>query len=357
MNRKPYAIALVLCLSSGLVLADQITLKNGDRVTGKVTKADEKTVIVKTESMGDVTISRAAIASLVTEEPLHVEMQGKSLLATVETTSEKEVRVKPTEAEAITAPVESVTAIRNDALQKAYLREVERTQHPRLNDFWKGFISFSLAGASGNSRTASYSTAAAASRIAGKNKMALYFNQVYATQSTVEPHGATASRISGGYRIDRDLSKRLFLFGTTDFDYDKFLGLDLRSVFGGGLGVHVWKSDRGFLDLGAGAVWNREKFSEGLVRNSGELLFNQEWGYTVLNRLKLSERIALYPNLTETGEYRVNFDLVASMPIYKWLEWNIGFSNRYLTNPPVGRRTNDLLYTTGIRFSFDQTTR
>ena len=58
--------------------------------------------------------------------------------------------------------------------------------------------------------------------------MGLYFNQLYATQSTTLPSGPTANRISGGYRIDRDLAPKLFVFGTADFDYDKFLSLDLR---------------------------------------------------------------------------------------------------------------------------------
>lgn len=356
MRITPVFITFCLLLSAGILAADQVTLKNGDRISGKITQADAKTVTVKTEFMGDVKIDRAAISGISTDAPLNVQLQDKTVAGKVETEG-AQVRIQTQDAGAITAPVEDVVAFRDDAAQKAYLREVERTRHPRLNDFWSGFISLNLAGASGNSRTNTFSTAAAAARIAGKNKMALYFNQVYATQSTVEPSGPTANRISGGYRIDRDISKRLFVFGTTDFDYDKFLSLDLRSVLGGGLGVHVWRSNRGFFDLGAGGVWNREKYADGLVRNSAEVLFTEELGYTVLNRLKLSQRMALYPNLSETGEYRLNFDLGASLPIYKWLEWNMGLSSRYLTNPPIGHKSNDLLYTTGIRLSFDQTKR
>ena len=48
------------------------------------------------------------------------------------------------------------------------------------------------------------------------------------------------------------------------------------------------------------------------------------------------------------------FDAGASMPIFKFLEWNIGFNDRYLSNPPIGRKKNDVLYTTGISISFAQ---
>lgn len=346
----------LFCILTLPAHADQVTLRNGDKLTGKVTTSDAATLTIKTEYAGDVKIKRDSIASITTEEPLNVELAGRTIVGSVAPApGEDKVTIQAPGAEAITAPLAEVAALRNDSFQRAYERERERNLHPRLNDFWQGFISFSMAGASGNAETATYSTSMAASRAAGKNKMALYFNQVYATQSTAEPFGATASRISGGYRIDRDVSRRLFMFGTTDFDYDRFLDLDLRSVFGGGLGVKVWKSDRGFLDFGSGGVFNREKFGSGLIRKSGELLINEELGLKVNSRLRLSQRMSFYPNLSDTGEYRLNLDTGASMPVFGWLEWNIGFSSRFLSNPPPGRQKNDLLYTTGIRLSFDQT--
>jgi putative salt-induced outer membrane protein YdiY len=330
---------LGVCVS--VLHADQVNLKNGDRITGSILNSDDTAIIVKTTYAGELKIARAEIATLSSETELYVTRKD-----------EKAAKAKLAQAEPA-----SFVAVREEAAQRAWEREQERLTNPRLNDFWSGFVAFSFANASGNSKTTSLATSASATRQAAKSKMALYFNQVYASQSTTLPFGQTANRLSGGYRIDRDLAPRLFVFGTTDFDYDRFLSLDLRSVLGGGLGFHAWKSKNGFLDLGAGAVWNREKFADGVLRNSTELLVSQEFGYVVLNRLKLSEKVSFYPNLSETGEYRFNFDLNASLPIFKWLEWNFGVNNRYLTNPPAGRKSNDLLTTTGIRLSFDQTKR
>lgn len=346
-----------ICLVAALLSADQVTLKNGDRLSGKIQKSDDASLVLKTDYAGEVKIDRKMIVSIVSDEALNVALKDGSRLQGKVETVEDALRIQPPAGAAVTAKLETVTALRTDAEQKAWEREQERIHHPRLNDFWSGFVSLGFASASGNAKTTTINTSAAASRAAGKNKMGLYFNQVYATQSTTEPKGATASRISGGYRIDRDVSSRMFVFGTTDFDYDRFLLLDLRSVFGGGLGVHVWKSRNGFLDFGAGGVYNREKFSTGQIRKSGEILINQEAGYTLMNRIKLFERMQFYPNLSETGEFRLNFDTGASVPVMKFLEWNFGVNNRYLSNPVAGRKTNDLLLTTGIRVSFDQTRR
>lgn len=352
-------LRLFLCLAAagGLLLADQVLLKNGDRITGKIVKSDAKMLVLKTDYAGEVTIDRAQITSVASEDPLHVQLKDRTVVGQVTPAGEAAVEVRPSEGAPVKSALGEVLALRSAAEQRLWEREQERINHPRLNDFWSGFVSLSFAGSSGNSQTSSIATAASASRQAGKNKMGLYFNQVYASQSNILPHGATANRISGGYRIDRDINARMFVFGTTDFDYDKFLDLDLRSVLGGGLGYHIWKSSSGFWDFNAGGVHNREKFGTGLVRNSGELLLGEESSHKLLRSVKFYQKAILYPNLSQTGEYRMNFDAGAAMPIFKWLEWNIGFSDRYLSNPILGKKSNDLLYTTGIRFSFDQTKR
>ena len=348
-----YSLLVAVCVPA---FGDQIVLKSGDRISGQIIWSDAASLTLKTDYAGEIKIQRDSIASVTAEAPLNVQLADKTVVATVAPAAEAEkVVIQPQGGEAVTAPLAEVAAFRSDAAQRAYERERERDLNPRLNDFWQGFISFSMAGASGNADTATYSTSLAASRAAGKNKMALYFNQVYATQSTQEPVGATANRLSAGYRLDRDVSRRMFVFATTDFDYDQFLDLDLRSVLGGGLGFKVWKSDRGFLDIGSGGVFNREKFGSGLIRRAGEILITEELGLKVNSRLKLSQRMSLYPNMSDSGQYRLNLDTGASMPVFGWLEWNIGFSSRFLSNPPPGLQKNDLLYTTGIRFSFDQT--
>ncbi|MBI5281141.1 MAG: DUF481 domain-containing protein [Candidatus Solibacter usitatus] len=367
MNRSQRLLLAALCVACGAALADQITLKNGDRLTGKIVTADEKVVLLKTGYAGGIRINRALIAGIQTDQPLHVtlkdagELQGKLATAADALTLEKSgggtLTVKP----------ESLTALRDEASHKAYQRELERINHPKLNDFWAGFISLGIANASGNASTTTVSTAASATRAAGRNKMGVNFTQIYATQATTLPYGQTANRMSGSFRIDRDIMPRLFVYGINSYDFDKFLDLNLRVVVGGGFGYHAWKNRKGYLDVMGGGNWNRETFDvtaklkplnyTTMTRNSTELATGQECGYQPLDRLKLFERFAFIPNLTDTGEFRYNFDTTASVPIKKWFEFNVGFSSRYLSNPLPGKKSNDTILTMGVRASFDQTKR
>src|SRR5882724_3434 len=122
---------VMLCLGFGPLLADQLTLKNGDRVTGKIVKKDGDKVTVKTDLMGDVTIAWDAVTAISSDQPLTVVLpNGKSVAGKVSSADGKmEVA---TQAAVETAALPQVSAIRNADEQKAY----ERLLHPKLFDLW-----------------------------------------------------------------------------------------------------------------------------------------------------------------------------------------------------------------------------
>lgn len=342
---------LTLTLFASLLLADTVTLDNGDHISGKVMKTDGKALVIMTVYAGEVKINLSAITALTSDSPLNVALKSGQTARGNVALRDGQLRVN----NGTPAQMADVVAIRDDAAQKDWQREDERLHHARLLDFWAGALTFGLSQAEGNSTSTTLTTGAAATRAAGKDKLALYFNQVYATQSTTLPYGETANRIGAGVSLDRDLASKLYIFGTNDYDYDKFLGLDLRGVFGGGFGYHAWKGPSGYLDIGGGADFNHEKYDTGLSRNSAEVLVDQSLVLKLLAKLKLQERAALYPNISDSGQFRFEFDANASMPIYKFLEYDFAFSDRYQSNPLPLHKDNDRLFSVGIRWTFDQT--
>jgi hypothetical protein len=59
------------------VFADQITLKNGDHLTGTIVKSDGKTLVLHTDYAGDVTVDLKAITQVTSEKDLHVTTSDK----------------------------------------------------------------------------------------------------------------------------------------------------------------------------------------------------------------------------------------------------------------------------------------
>jgi hypothetical protein len=55
--------------------------------------------------------------------------------------------------------------------------------------------------------------------------------------------------------------------------------------------------------------------------------------------------------MSDTGQYRVQFDSSMVTQLYRWIGWHISVSDRFLSNPIPGIKKNDLLLTTGLRFN------
>ena len=94
MLRKNKLVTLVALLGiARLGFADQITLKNGDRLSGKVVKSDGKTLVLHTEFAGDVTVKFDAITQITTEEELHITTSDKKTVVGPVTTRDGRIEV------------------------------------------------------------------------------------------------------------------------------------------------------------------------------------------------------------------------------------------------------------------------
>jgi len=339
---------VMLCLGFGPLFADQLMLKNGDRVTGNIVKKDGGKVTVKSDLMGDVTIPWDAVTAVTSDEPLTVVLpDGRSVVGTV-STAEGRVEVRSATAPVVTSPLPQVSTIRNADEEKTY----QRFLRPRWLDLWAGYFDLGLATARGNARTTTFTTSFNATRATGKGKTTLYYNQIYATATVNRVGSATAQAVRGGWAYNRNVSPRLFLNTFNDYEYDKFQNLDLRFVLGGGLGLSAIETERSQLDVLAGADYDRERFSAAPSRNSAEAYWGDDFSHKLNARASLRQSFRMFNNLSDTGVYRMNFDLSANTNLWKWLSWQLTGSDRFFSNPVPGRQRNDLLLTTGFRISF-----
>jgi putative salt-induced outer membrane protein YdiY len=366
MRRALTMVMLLLSLCATLVRADQVTLKNGDRLTGMIVKTEDgtKTLLIKTELAGDVTVEWDAVTALASSQPLHLTLSsGRVIVGTVSTTDGK-LAVATKEAGEVPAEHASIQAIRNDKEQA----EFDRLQHPRLRDYWSGLFDLGLSITEGNSSTSALSIAGKAARVVPKNKLTLYYTQVYAKDSKQTPAVTNADAIHAGIRDEFNLTPKIYVFAFTDFDSDALQNLDLRNVLGGGPGYRLINSKNTQFDVFGGASFNQEYFSSYITanpapppaeiqvpsesRHSAEVLVGESLSTKLGSRTKISEQLTFFPNLSSTGDYRVTFDANATTKLNSWLGWQVTFSDRYISNPPLNLKGNDLLLSTGLRLTF-----
>jgi len=347
MHKHLLTATLLVCAA----YADQVTLKNGDRLTGSVVKSDAKALTLKSEFAGTVAIDWNAIETITSAAPLYLTLKsGQVLLGPVETANGA-IQVKTADAGTVTTAKAQVETIRSKEEQEAFQASVERLTNPRLLDLWTGFVETGLSMSRGNSDTTTFNLGMNAARATKRDKISVNFTSLYSKNVINGVSDLAADAIRGGIRYDLNVSKRIFGFGFTTEEYDKFQHLDLRAVFGGGFGDHLIKRDTTTFDVFGGGSLNKEFYTT-LTRSSGEALVGEEFLHKLGKSTILNERLSFYPNMSQTGEYRMTFLGSAVTAINKWLSFHVTFSDVYVSNPPPQTKKNDALLSTGLRVTF-----
>jgi len=85
MNHRELQFSLLLVLFwCSAAMADQITLKNGDRITGTIMKSDGKTLVFSSALVGDLSIALDNVQQIISDKPLYIELaDGRTVVGTV----------------------------------------------------------------------------------------------------------------------------------------------------------------------------------------------------------------------------------------------------------------------------------
>jgi len=327
-------------------------MSNGDRLTGKIIKKDGDSITIQTELAGTVKIKWTAVTEVISDEPMSLTIaDGKILQGTIATEEDKLV-VKLNDTETIIIDKQELKTARTPEEQKKIEHEAERLKENRLNDFWSGTIDAGFSMTAGNSDTRSFSFGLRGVRQTPNNKFTVYANALQVRNLTSGDSKITAQSVWTGARYDLDINKKWFAFSSGDFEYNKPQKLNVRAVLGGGAGYHAIRKDRVNLDFTGGLTNNYENFSDGVKRNSAELLLGEEAKIKINNRVKFNNRFVVYPNISRFGNFRSLFDSSLQTDINSWLGWHLTLGNRYNSRPVLQTEKNDFLMSTGLRISF-----
>jgi len=110
---------IVTCFVCVIIKADQVTLKNGDRVTGKVVKYDGKTLVLQSDLLGPVSIGMDNVDSISTDKPLYVHLSdGRTVVGLVSARADK-VDIKASSGD-VSVERSAVALLRSEEEQKSY---------------------------------------------------------------------------------------------------------------------------------------------------------------------------------------------------------------------------------------------
>lgn len=222
---------------------------------------------------------------------------------------------------------------------------------------WRAALGLGASLSSGNTDASNLSFNADAVKATAQDKISLFGTAQYAKTNDE----TTAEQLRLGSRYDRNLTDALFGFGGLDLERNKFSNLKLRSQLSGGLGYHVIKSANTTFDLFGGLSYSSDKFFDASVidgelrtkYNYTSLFLAEESSHKLSDSTSAKQRLAVYPNLKNSGEYRATFDAGLSVAMSKTYSLNVGLGVTHNSEPGAGRKSTDSLLTTGVSVKFD----
>jgi hypothetical protein len=157
------------------------------------------------------------------------------------------------------------------------------------------------------------------------------------------------------FEYDRYITPRFYGLGDTSFDHNFAQGLNLQQVYGGGFGWTAIQSAKQQLDLKTDVHYEMQKFLATADTPNQNLIgstFSEDYRRTLPRKLLLTETGSILPAWNNFKAYSAIGSVNLALPTFHRLTVNVGTSDSFLNDPPIGYKKNSFQFTTGIGYTF-----
>jgi len=351
---KPSITLLVLFVGlTGNSFADVVTLKNGDRVTGTLETVKGGTLKLKSDILGELTIPMDKVATYSVEKPVAVIIKGQEPVeGNLELTPSGDWQVKAKGQEQTFKAATVDTIMPEDEYEKLIVAA------PKPWQAWKGSINVGEGLQQGDQQTNTFTGTINAIR---ERPDAPVFQRHFRTNfglATLLSHATendstvTSRTLSANLRQDYLFTPTDFFFGLAQADHVSTQGIYLRQTYGGGFGKDVVSRPHTTFSLIGGVTYQQQKFFNGELDQAAYGLVGEKLGEQFNKRMRLDNTFNFYPNFSQGGEYRFDTTTTFSIKISTHFSLNASVIDLYLSNPPVGSKTNNVTFSTGLGYTF-----
>lgn len=334
----------VLCLAVGLASVawgGEVIFKNGDRLTGEVTRLEGGKLRIKSAVAGEVTVDLKDVASFSTDEPVELRLADGSVLR-------QQVQRSETPGTIQTAP--SAAGVAASTLS---LDQVVAINEPKVETRWSGNVRAGALIARGNSDSEAFNLAGDAQRRTVDDRLTLSGQYLYArSRKSDGVKEATTDNWFAQVKYDYFISKRLYLYAVARFERDNIAELNLRALPGVGLGYQWLEGPRENFRTEAGLGLTYEDY-EG---EESEMYPNARFAYAydrmLVDNVKFIHNLEYLPSLEDVGEYIINADagLRVNLTARFFTDFKVEF--KYNARPDTDVSRSDLRYILAVGWQF-----
>ena len=331
MKRFGLLVGVVLLMFTCVVSADQVTLSNGDRLTGTVVSLMDGNVTFKSALTGDTTIAVAHIVTLATDDAVDVHLSSGTILNTVLTAGE----------------AGRVTVRGGQALM---LTDIASINPPaKVPPQWNGAVSLGWSRTSGNTHNETFSASANASKRRAKDRITLNYDMA---QAKSDVGGKTEDWWRAKGKYDYFFSSKFYGYGDGRYETDAIANLDKRIILGAGGGYQWIESDAMNLGTEVGLAHQYEK-NKGETSDSEVSMqagYNYDWQIT--DTLFFVHDLTYYPAVSDFSDYYLTTTAELRANLTKTMFSSFKMIFNYDATPAVGKGNTDVKYVIGVGISF-----
>lgn len=348
-------LLLMLACASRLFAADTVLFTNGDRITGKLVRADAGQITFDSPMLGTIKIPWSKIQSLQTSRKFVVLGKKRAAMRGTLNADAKQIRITadPDGQLRFAAVAQTDLIVPPDV----YAHNIAETPRPWQN--WKGSIAGGVnlvdATQSAQNYTASISLDRPVPRLdwlPERSDTQLAFQGSYGKVSQPGEPTLRTNILNLALEQDQYLHGGLFTFGSAQFSHNLAQGLQLQQAWGGGIGWKRMRGDASEFDLKADLHFTRQVFLDGPNQQFLASSYTESWIRKFNNAMVWNENISVIPSYTNGLAYQLNGMTSLVIPVYKQLSLNTTLIDSYLGNPQPGYLHNSLQFSSGIQFNF-----
>jgi hypothetical protein len=367
-------------------IKEELTLKNGDRLTGELLNSTGTEIKFKTELAGEVTVKWEDVKELKSKRDFAVvpkdlldardstkvpqgaiKIAEKGIVVSPISTTKPEISAAPPGPEAKPGatreaaaakeiPTSKIAAVVDDAM---YQKEINKKIGFRSG--WDGHITTGTSMIFSTQNTSLYQVDTALKRsiptvswLDPKLRSTIDFS-LSAGKTTQPGTETTITNIFhlGGER-DEYFSPRGYYLQVFSLDHNYAQGLVLQQKYGGGIGATLFKKKGRELDITADLHYESQQFQANpsidvealelhLIASTLTEEYTRKWG-----KLQFNEKLLADVPWNNASAFSASGTSSVRLPVYKKLAFSVSTIDNFLNNPQIGFKKNSFQFITGF---------
>jgi putative salt-induced outer membrane protein YdiY len=340
-----YRTLFVCILLFGLLAAapadaeatDVVQLVNGDRLSGEVVRMEKSELVLKTSYAGQFRIKWDEVACVSTDRELTFVLKSGEVLTG-----------RPSCPESGKMQIVGERMGTPSEFPLGDFQAVSSSPPPLIT--YKARITAGGSTTDGNTNTTAFSSAADFEARSDRNRVTMKGRGNYG-----ESEGSTTEKNAlGSLKYDHFLTKRLYAYAQSLFEYDKFQDLTLRTTLSVGPGYQILDTDRLQLFVEAGFSYVNENFDN--EKDNRYTAARWSVGLDVVlvpERVKFFHHQEGYWSLEDVDSYLFRSDQGFRFALVGNFFANLEYDYMYNNEPAPGTKSSDSALIFGLGYAYN----